>query len=150
MAQIINKRTAEIIANRRPTGLMFVSVNEKGFYFPKSVSHAVGAHSGLYVHFINDVDYWAFYINDDKDGFKLVQDKGAYRVDDRALIKMFFRGIKKDCKKSRFFVVESKSAQAGVKIYEIYTKETVDVVVDKEKRLREIRRSVLNTRRTHV
>lgn len=142
MASIINKRTPEIMASRRPLGINFVTITEKGFYFPKQTAFSVGITDYKYVHFINDGDYWAFIVNDDADGFAVTSNNG-YMVCNRTLPKMFIRSIKKKLR-DRFYIVPTNSEQNGCRVWEIYTKDTVEVVVEKQKRIAEQKSYVLS------
>lgn len=54
MAQIINRKTPEIISNGRGIGGDYVTVMERGFFFSKGVSRRVGIYSGKFIHFVND------------------------------------------------------------------------------------------------
>lgn len=142
MASIINKRTPEIMASRRPKGINFVTVTDKGLYFPKQTAFLVGLKEGQHVHFINDGDYWAFFINADTDGFAVTNNNG-YMVCNRTLPKMFVRSIKKKMR-DRFYVVPTNSEKDGCRIWEIYTKDTVEVVIEKQKRIAEQKNYVLS------
>lgn len=145
MAKIINKRTPEIMANRRPTGLDYVSIKERHLYFPKQVAFKAGMNIYKYLHLINDGDYWAFFINDDKDGFQLKQDKpGSYKINDRALVRMFLKSTGKKLN-DRLFITQSTSEHNGCKLWEIYTKETVDFIINKQKDIKMQRKKVLLT-----
>ena len=139
MAQIINKRSPEIIASRRALGINFLTVREKEIYFPKQVVHFLGIEKGKYIHFINDKDYWGFFVNTDPDGFEITFDKG-FKICNRTLAAMFAKSIGK---KGRFYILDTNTRQAGHKVYEVYTQETVEVVIDRQKRIAEQKRHVL-------
>ena len=132
MAQIINRKTPQIIANNRHSGLDFITITDKGFYFPKAVCFSLGISLGKYVHFVNDGDYWAFYINKDNDGFPFnMEKKGVYRLNDRALSRMFLQSTKRKAT-DRLLIKITKSRNDGQPIYEIHTKETIDEIITKE------------------
>lgn len=142
MATIINKRTPEIIASRRPAGINFVTVIETGFYFPIQTAFWLGLEKGKYMHFINDGAYWAFYVNNDTDGFDVVPDKG-YKVNNRTVAGLFLKSTKKKLK-NRFYIIPTNSEHNGSKVYEIYTAEPVHVIIEKQKRIMAQRSYVLS------
>lgn len=142
MATIINKRTPEIIASRRALGINFISIRDKEIYFPKQTAALIGLTGSDYVHFINDGSYWAFYINKDVDGFQVSNDKG-YKICNRTLVRIFTRSTKKKLG-DRFYIVPTNALHNGHKIWEIYTADTIDVVVEKQKRIAEQKKYVLS------
>lgn len=128
MAQIINRTNPEILANRRFIGLEFISISEKGMYFPKNTSFTVGISTDQYIHFINDGEFWSFYVNQNKDGFPFSKDKaGAYKIADRALARMFIRSTKRQ-PSDRMLIKATKAKHGASTIYEIYTQHTLDEV----------------------
>jgi len=131
MARVINRTTPEIVVNNRHSGLDFISIDEKGFYFPKQISFSIKAATNKYIHFINDDDYWAFYVNEDKDGFPFSMDKQSYRVNDRALSRLFLRTTNRECG-DRLLVKYTKAKHNGGYLYEIHTKESVEQITTLE------------------
>jgi hypothetical protein len=136
MARIINRTTPEIIANNRHSGLDFITIKERGFYFPKNISFELKVSASRFIHFINDDDYWCFYVNDDKDGFKFSLDKGgSYMINDRALSRMFIKSTNMK-NGDRLLVKSTKTKNNGATVYEIHTKETIDVYITKKETVR--------------
>lgn len=129
------------MASRRALGISFVTITEAGMYFPKQTAFIAGIKEGRYVHFINDGDYWAFFVNDDLDGFPVTNTKG-YLICNRTLSRLFLRSVKKKLR-DRFYVVPTNAEHHGNKVWEIYTKDSVDMVVEKQKRVLAQRKYVL-------
>ena len=93
MAQIINRKTPEIVKNGRGIGGDYVTVMRRGFFFSKGVSARIGISRNKFVHFINDESFWSFYINNDPDGFPVMSGgrSGDFVINSEPLTKMFLK-----------------------------------------------------------
>lgn len=136
MAKVINTKSPEIIAGVRAKGFCFVSLKAKGLHITKQVALMCGLSKDKYVHFLNDSNYWAFYVNDDPDGFRVCTDhsNGGFILYSRELSRMFIRSTgAKYC--NRFFISEVPAQHNGNQLFEILTTATVEVIIDKRKRM---------------
>jgi len=142
MAQIINKKSKEIIHSIRAQGYSFVSLKQKGLFFSKPASMLCGFSEGKFIHFVNDSNYWAFYVNDDSDGFTLTPDddgESGFIVYGTQLSRLFKQSVGAKLGE-RFFINETKSLQNDSKVFEIQTISTVEVILDKVTRMNEQRK----------
>jgi hypothetical protein len=136
MAQIINKKSEIIIASVRAKGFAFISVKEKGLHFTKQTALLCGMKAGKFVHFINDSNYWAFYVNEDPDGFTISADhtNGGYVLYSRQLARLF-RSTVGGNNNNRYFVDKTKALHNDHTVYEILTSATMETIIDKRKRM---------------
>jgi hypothetical protein len=131
MARIINRISPEILIEAK-ANVRVVTIGKRHIFFNKTLSVAAKMNSDKYVHFINDGDYWAFYLDADPDGFKLTRDKyGCYRINNLALVEMFKKTIGRNVG-DRLAVRPSKSEKQGSIVYEIYTKATLEQLAQSE------------------
>lgn len=140
MAQIINKKNPLIITSTRTRGYCSVTIKEKGIYITKQVALLCGLKVDQFVHFINDSNYWAFYVNEDPDGFAVSRDhaNGGFVLYNRQLSKMF-RTSTRAAINDRFLIISSNARHNGSTLYEIITSASVDVVINRRKRMMEQR-----------
>lgn len=123
MAQIINRKTPEIVARGRGYGVDYITVMERGIFFPKGVAARVGISLNKYIQFINDGSFWCFFINNDPDGFKFASAgrKGGYVINSEALSKMFLRSTGKEMN-DKLLISPTPSRRESNVIYEINLK----------------------------
>lgn len=89
---IINKNSVEIIQMARFRRNIYLTVEDKRFYFTRAAEKLCGFKVGEYIHFINDESEWSFYIDDVSDGFQLVpipRGRGGALVCNVALVRLF-------------------------------------------------------------
>lgn len=133
MAQIINRKSPKIIDSIRARGYSFISVKKKGLFFSKPAAQMCGVSSDKFIHFINDFNYWAFYINDNPDGFVLTFDhdgRSGFIVYSTQLSRLFIKSTGKKLNE-RFFINDTKSEHNGNPLWEIQTLSSIDVIVDR-------------------
>jgi hypothetical protein len=146
MAQIINRKNPKIINSVRAKGFAFVSVKPRFLFLSKPAALLCNAHHEKFIHFINDSNYWAFYINSDSDGFPLTADhnkNGGYLIYNAELVRLFRNSVGA-VNNDRFFVTESNTKQGDNKIFEIQTIHPVAIIMDKVKRMDSERKYVLS------
>jgi hypothetical protein len=136
MAQIINKKSDIIIASVRAKGFAFISIKEKGLHFTKQTALLCSLKQNKHVHFINDGNYWAFYVNDDPDGFRISPDhaNGGFVLYSRELARMF-RATVGGNNNNRYFVNRTKALHDDHSVFEILTTATMETIIDKRKRM---------------
>ena len=136
MAKIINTKSPEIIAGVRAKGFCFISVKEKGLHITKQVALMCGLKADKFVHFLNDSNYWAFYVNDDPDGFRVCADhaNGGFVLYSRELSRMFKRSTGARVN-NRFFINKVPAKHNDNQLFEILTSATIEVIIDKRKRM---------------
>lgn len=75
--ELINKTHDRITSNQRiKLAAYFKIYDTKAIYFSAGAVHKYSLLPGLYVHFQNDDDYWYFYTNNEKSGFRLIKKYG--------------------------------------------------------------------------
>lgn len=144
MAKLLNRATPEVIASRNSEGHPFVTVSERGFTFSIQLVIAAGITTESFIHFINDEDYWAFVVNDQPDGFQIMKDNNTIRLASRYLAKAFIKSTGR-LNGERFFATKSKAEHNGCPLFEIYTRESVVEVIDREKKIKQQRKDILLT-----
>jgi hypothetical protein len=142
MAKILNRSSPEIMARQYSFGVPYVSVSDRGIIFSKALVYEAGIKQGRYVHFINEDDYWAFFINDHPDGFLISNNNSTLRCTTRVISDMFIKSTGRRIGE-KFFTIKSTASQAGSPVYEIYTRESTIQVIDRQKRVKEQRKEVL-------
>ncbi len=92
--EVINKSHEKIFVNERVHLSSYVSFNNrKAIYFSAGASRELGMKAGMKVNFINDEDMWMFYLDNNEDGFELVEreDKNAVLLCNAPLIELFLK-----------------------------------------------------------
>lgn len=132
MARIINRKSSSII---RPGAdeYAFVSPRPRFLFFSKAAARLCGLTHDKFIHFINDQNYWAFYLNDNIDGFELKpcsKNSGAFYVYSSGLAEIFTETV--ECEYGeRFFIDKTSGFVSEDPIFEIQTHSSVSVMVDK-------------------
>lgn len=78
--EVINKSHEKIFINERTHLASYIKFNnKKAIYFSSGASREFGLRAGLNINFINDEDEWLFYLDNNEDGFELLEreDKNA-------------------------------------------------------------------------
>lgn len=94
--KIINRKSTELIQHGgRAKTRFYVTIEPKRIYFTSATSRICEMKDGLYVHFMNEGSEWNFYVNDDRDGFKLtpVRSKGGFHISNMGLINMILKSL---------------------------------------------------------
>jgi len=131
MARIINRTSPELVMEAKGN-IRFVTIFGKCLFFNKYLSMAAGLSVKKYAHFINEGDFWAFFVDENNDGFQFHVDRtGAYRINSSGLLEMIKRSIKKN-NGDRLLVRLSGAEHNGNKVFELHTKETLDEYTQRE------------------
>lgn len=122
---LINRTHPEIINShngaRRP---VFVSISEKRMVFTKAASIAYSLAAGMFMHFINEGTEWFFILNDNPDGFRLLNStRGGVMIIDHGLMKMFRRSTKFTVPVRLFFAPADRKYDT-MTMFEIFTNKT--------------------------
>ena len=122
--QVVNKNTPAIQAfSGGGIKTQQVRVTEKVLHFSRALCVTNRIHAGQFMHFINDGPDWKFYVNNDKDGFALINDrwkKGALLLCSAALAHMIRKSTGKLGPVS-FPVEPTRLYNEGKKVFMIMT-----------------------------
>lgn len=92
--EVINKSHDKIFINERVHLASYIKFNnKKAIYFSSGASREFGLLAGLNINFINDEDEWLFYLDNNEDGFELIEreDKNAVILCNAPLIELFLK-----------------------------------------------------------
>lgn len=122
--ELINIKSEAIIAlTGSGRKVEMLSVKRGTVYFSRSFCVANKIKAGQFMHFINDDSDWKFFVNNDKDGFPLINDtkkNGALVIFNSALTHLIRRSTKKIGAVS-FPIEGTVLEQGGKKIFMIMT-----------------------------
>jgi hypothetical protein len=110
---VINKKSTEVIGlsgyNQRNT---YITVEDKRIFFTKAVMLMCDIQPGIFIHFLNDGSEWAFYCNDDPDGFRLtgLGSKSGLHLSSVGLVTMLRKSTGYNSKGFKKFYVEKTNA----------------------------------------
>lgn len=127
MLEIINKKHKYITVNTRVELANYIRVELKEFYFSAGCNVNLGIVPGLFMHFINDEDRWLFYVNQDKDGFPLLERKSkkSLLITNSSLSVLFFRRTR--CSVSAKFPIKLTEAKMkDCPVYEIMLNKPIE------------------------
>lgn len=119
--EIINKKHFSITQNTRVNMSAYFSIpDDKHIYFSAGANLQYGIMAGLYVHFQNDNDRWYFIVNNDPDGFRLLNrpSKNCSIICDASLVKLILKRTLIS-KKQKFLITKTNAKLNGCHVFEL-------------------------------
>lgn len=124
----------------------FVSVSDRGLVFSKSACRLCDMAAGKFIHFINDESFWFFYIGEEVDGFKILNNsfsKGNLLIAHSALAGMFMKstGARPG---NRYLIHATTGLTNGRKLFEIQANKSIKELTEERNEVIKFRRQVLS------
>jgi len=119
--QIINKKHADISFFKRSEQTCYIYFeNEREIHFSSAATKEFNLRIGMFVHFINEEDFWYFTVNKDEDGFFLQESnrRHAVAIYNSSLIKMFTNATRCSIG-TKFLITKTKMEYFGKDVYKI-------------------------------
>lgn len=119
--QIINKKHQDISSSKRSDQICYIYFyNKQEIHFSAAATKEFNLRIGMFVHFINEEDYWYFTVNKDEDGFKLQESnrRNAVAIYNSSLVKIFSNAT--HCSVgTKFLITKTKMEYFGKEVYKI-------------------------------